>query len=149
MIVYDITNPTSFQNTSKWLKELKDHVNEDCLILLVGNKCDLEDQREVSKEQGQNMAEKLNMNFFECSAANKTNVDQAFTWLLNELHGRKKKMQTQPSVQQTMTPPTPTPTSPKPSENTINLHDNQQQQQQQQSSQQSTPPPKKGFCSIL
>ena len=49
MLVYDVTNSKSFENIEKWLSKLKAHGNEDAEMLIIGNKCDLEEKRLVSK----------------------------------------------------------------------------------------------------
>ena len=51
LLVYDITNIQSFYNTSAWLKEIKTYADNNIVILLVGNKTDLKDKREVKKEE--------------------------------------------------------------------------------------------------
>lgn len=51
LLVYDITSQKSFHNVSEWLKELKEHSDNNIVILLVGNKNDLKEKREVSKEE--------------------------------------------------------------------------------------------------
>ena len=45
LVVYDITKPNSFANVEKWLKELRDHGAEDMVLMLIGNKSDLEKDR--------------------------------------------------------------------------------------------------------
>ena len=61
MLVYDITNLESFNNLNSWLIEIKEYISEDIYVILVGNKCDEEDRREVSFEQGKNFAIKNGM----------------------------------------------------------------------------------------
>jgi GTPase SAR1 family protein len=51
--VYDITVEKSFDNIRKWLKEIETFAGADVRKLLVGNKCDLEDSREIAKDRGQ------------------------------------------------------------------------------------------------
>ena len=67
-IVYDITNKKSFQNVGNWLKECREMCYKDILICLVGNKIDLEDQRNVSKEEGQKFADDNCLLFFKTSS---------------------------------------------------------------------------------
>jgi len=57
LLVYDITNKESFTNTTKWISELKLNGDKDVTIILIGNKCDLEDKREVPKEEGNSQAD--------------------------------------------------------------------------------------------
>ena len=50
-LTYDITRDETFVNVKEWLLEVKQHANNDILIYLIGNKCDFEDDREVSREK--------------------------------------------------------------------------------------------------
>ena len=52
LLVYDITKKQTFDNTERWLTELREHADGDIVILLVGNKCDLRHIRAVSTEEG-------------------------------------------------------------------------------------------------
>ena len=52
MLVYDISNKESFENLERWLVELRDHADEKIEVVLVGNKSDLESQRQVSTKEG-------------------------------------------------------------------------------------------------
>ena len=51
LLVYDVTSYTSFQHVSDWLRELKNYADSNIVILLVGNKTDLKEKREVRKEE--------------------------------------------------------------------------------------------------
>ncbi len=62
-IVYDITKPESFENVSKWISELKKNAEPDVTIILIGNKCDLTDEREVQTTDGQAKASDYGMIF--------------------------------------------------------------------------------------
>lgn len=81
MIVYDIANKETFSNLNKWLNEVETYANEGVLMILVGNKTDLNSQRQVSKECGAEWAALNDMPFIETSAKNSTNVTEAFTML--------------------------------------------------------------------
>lgn len=84
LLVYDITNPSSFKSLEKWIEEVEGH--SDCMLvkLLVGNKVDLEDQRKVSLGEAKLFAEKLNIKFLETSAKDTINIDEAFSCLVKE-----------------------------------------------------------------
>jgi GTPase SAR1 family protein len=56
LLVYDISRRTSFANLDKWLQEVRDHADEKVEIVLVGNKSDLEKQRQVGKDEAQRFA---------------------------------------------------------------------------------------------
>ena len=53
MIVYDITNPKSFENVKNWIKNIEENASDDVELMLLGNKCDMEDSRAVTREQGE------------------------------------------------------------------------------------------------
>jgi len=89
LIVYDITRRDSFSNAEFWLNELRTHAKEDIVILLVGNKSDLEQARNVSKEEGTKFSKGNNLNFIETSARDDSNVDQAFKMCVEEIYRRQ------------------------------------------------------------
>jgi len=79
IIVYSIDNEESFNNIEIWLNELKTKGNPDISIILVGNKVDLEDKREVSKEMSNDFCDSHNINyFFETSAKTGFNAKNVF-----------------------------------------------------------------------
>ena len=77
-IVYDITNKNSFESISSWLTECREMCYKDILICLVGNKTDLEENRIISREEGQKFAENNGLLFFETSALNGSNIKKIF-----------------------------------------------------------------------
>ena len=88
LIVYDITNEKTFENVEKWLEQAKKEAGNDVSVILVGNKCDLEDARKITKEQGEEKAKTLNVPFFETSALSRVNIDEIFMELLNNIYDR-------------------------------------------------------------
>jgi Ras-related protein Rab-1A len=85
MVVYDITDPESFNNINTWLIEIEKNANKSVYKFLVGNKCDLEDQRKISYEQGKDFADTYGMKFIETSAKTSSNVNEAFTTMTNDI----------------------------------------------------------------
>ncbi|XP_035745305.1 ras-related protein Rab-41 isoform X7 [Egretta garzetta] len=77
VVVYDITNLNSFQQTSKWIDDVRTERGSDVIIMLVGNKTDLADKRQVSIEEGERKAQELNVMYIETSAKAGYNVTQA------------------------------------------------------------------------
>lgn len=67
LLVYDITKPQTFVNAERWLKELREHADDDIVIMLVGNKSDLKHVRAVSTEEAIGFAEENNLFFIEVS----------------------------------------------------------------------------------
>ena len=78
MVVYDITNEESFQHIQNWIKDCRDLAPRTVQLILIGNKTDLEDQRVISKEKGEELARENKMLFFETSALNGNGVEEAF-----------------------------------------------------------------------
>lgn len=87
LLVYDVTKPTTFENVSRWLKELRDHADSNIVIMLIGNKTDLKHLRAVATEDAQSYAEKEGLSFIETSALEATNVEKAFQTILGEIYG--------------------------------------------------------------
>ncbi|SHO77817.1 Rab family GTPase [Malassezia sympodialis ATCC 42132] len=85
LLVFDVTDEKSFQNIRNWYQDVQQHASEGACKILVGNKCDWEDKRAVTKEQGQQLAEELGMQYIETSAKANTNVDEAFFKLAQQV----------------------------------------------------------------
>lgn len=86
LVVYDITRRITFENVARWLEELRVHSDSNVVTMLVGNKCDLADLREVSVEESKAFAEAQNLIFMETSALDTTNVTAAFQAVVREIH---------------------------------------------------------------
>jgi Ras-related protein Rab-1A len=91
ILVYDITDRSSFKDVENWLQEVQKHANENIVKLLVGNKCDLESQRQVTTDEGKDLAQSLGIKFVETSAKSSTNVEKAFQTLALEIKARVQK----------------------------------------------------------
>ncbi len=86
LLCYDITDKSTFNNIPVWLKEVEDNAEKDCLIMLVGNKMDLDDRRAVQVRDGRSFARKNGLAFIETSALDATGVDTAFLRILQEIY---------------------------------------------------------------
>ncbi|XP_032356918.1 ras-related protein Rab-15 isoform X2 [Etheostoma spectabile] len=79
IFVYDITSELSFQHLVKWASDVDEYAQDKVQRILVGNKCDEELRRQVTKDQGNKLAETYGMEFFETSAFNSMNICESFT----------------------------------------------------------------------
>ena len=86
LLVYDITRKSTFENIDNWLIDLRTNADKDILIVLIGNKSDLLDNREVSSEDAQTKAEQYNVAYMETSAKNGDNISKAFTELVEQVY---------------------------------------------------------------
>uniref|UniRef100_A0A8C5RSF8 RAB41, member RAS onco family n=1 Tax=Laticauda laticaudata TaxID=8630 RepID=A0A8C5RSF8_LATLA len=87
VVVYDITNLNSFQQTSKWIDDVRTERGSDVIIMLVGNKTDLADKRQITTEEGEQRAKELSVMFIETSAKTGYNVKQLFRRVAAALPG--------------------------------------------------------------
>ena len=90
LLVYDITKKKSFDNIDKWYSELKSNSDEKIYTMLLGNKSDLEENREVSIEEAEKKAKNFNIAFMETSAYNGININKAFSELINNVYQNNK-----------------------------------------------------------
>ena len=86
LLVYDITKKQTFDNVQRWLRELRDHADSNIVIMMAGNKCDLNHLRAVSEKDGQGLAEREELSFLETSALEATNIEKAFQTVLTEIY---------------------------------------------------------------
>ena len=91
LIVYDISNYNSFESVDRWINEFRMKSDENSAIVLVGNKNDNEELRKVTIEEGEEKAKKYNLGFFETSAKDGKNVDEAFKCLFEKVVENYKK----------------------------------------------------------
>jgi small GTP-binding protein len=89
ILVYDISNYDSFKNIMKWLPLIRKNNSPHIEILLVGNKIDYENTRQVKRKEGEDLAKKEGISFFECSALSGIGIEEIFTYsttkILNKL----------------------------------------------------------------
>ena len=91
LIVYDITRTITFEDIEKWKNEINEKVKGSLKLMLIGNKCDLKDERKVSIEEALEKAKLLNIPLMETSALDSTNIQKAFESILKEMYKEFKK----------------------------------------------------------
>eukprot|EP00744_Colponema_vietnamica_P024292 GILI01035426.1.p1 GENE.GILI01035426.1~~GILI01035426.1.p1 ORF type:complete len:228 (+),score=54.63 GILI01035426.1:45-728(+) len=88
LVVYDVTSRESFQDVEYWLSEVQKHAAPEIVTLLIGNKCDLRESREVTVEEAAQFAQTHSISYLETSALDATNVDRAFQLCIEEIFKR-------------------------------------------------------------
>ena len=89
-IVYDITSNQTFEDVEKWYEEINKSGDKGISIVLGGNKCDLEQERKVTVEMGEEKARNLNCPFFETSALNNTQIEKIFQVISEDIYSKSK-----------------------------------------------------------
>ena len=85
MIVYDITDKTSFESINQWMTEVNEYGKSAIVKMLIGNKCDLEDQRVISQVEIEKVAKEFGVHYLETSAKNNINVEKSFEYIAREI----------------------------------------------------------------
>ena len=98
LLLYDITASLTFNSLTRWLQELRENADSNIVVMLVGNKCDLQELRAVSKEEGVGFASQEELLFIETSARDSTNVTESFTQLITEIVHRLSKQSLTPET---------------------------------------------------
>ena len=97
LVVFDITRRDTFLNVENWFKEIDRNADNDCKILLIGNKSDLSENRQVSYEEANNLAKEYNISYVETSAKNYKNVEFIFNKLALQILKNIEKKNNLPS----------------------------------------------------
>ena len=90
LLVYAVNSRASFSLLEDWMKEVTNHANQNFSIIILGNKCDVED-REVTLEEGENFAKKINSKVYEVSAKTGYNVAEAFDEIARMTYEKDKE----------------------------------------------------------
>jgi small GTP-binding protein len=101
IVAYAVTDQESFEGVDSWITSLRDNADPEIILLLVGNKCDLDDQRVVSTEAGQQKANELSATFYEVSAKTGDRVEDLFLDLAKTFL-EKTKTKDQPKAPETL-----------------------------------------------
>ncbi|XP_065841779.1 ras-related protein Rab-8B-like [Oscarella lobularis] len=88
MLVYDITNLKSFENIKNWIRNVEEHAAADVERMILGNKCDMEDQRKVPRDKGEQLAAEHGIKFSETSAKTGQGVEESFMSLARDIKAK-------------------------------------------------------------
>uniref|UniRef100_G3NHD2 small monomeric GTPase n=1 Tax=Gasterosteus aculeatus TaxID=69293 RepID=G3NHD2_GASAC len=83
ILMYDITNEESFNAVQDWATQIKTYSWDNAQVIMVGNKCDMDEERIVPPEKGKHLADQLGFEYFEASAKENINVRQVFERLVD------------------------------------------------------------------
>lgn len=88
LLLYDVTDRRSFESIRNWIGQIQQHADVHVNKILVGNKCDMLDEKVVSTEEGQKLAKEYGIGFYEASAKNNINVEECFVGLARGVKNR-------------------------------------------------------------
>ncbi|XP_036405572.1 ras-related protein Rab-37-like isoform X2 [Megalops cyprinoides] len=99
LLLYDITSKSSFDNIRAWLTEIHEYAQKDVVIMLLGNKSDMANERVIKREEGEKLAREYGVPFMETSAKTGVNVELAFLAVAKELKHRAVHQPNEPKFQ--------------------------------------------------
>ena len=88
-VTFDLTKLKTFQNITEWLNKINENI-ANIPIIILGNKCDLKNERKVTKEEAENFAKNLNLPYFETSAKENINIKESIEALANIAYKKAK-----------------------------------------------------------
>ena len=91
LLLFDVTKKSSFISCKNYLEEVRMNSEKKCIVYLVGNKIDLVNERQISKEEAEAFAQQENIKYIETSAIKNMKVNEAFTSLLNDIYRNKQE----------------------------------------------------------
>ena len=86
ILIYDVTNRKTYENIRKWLNQINNEASNKISIILVANKIDREEERQISVEEGESLANANNLPIFEASAKDSINVEESFKFLIEKIN---------------------------------------------------------------
>ena len=87
IVCFDVTSRDSFNSVGKWIEDARALREDDVMLILAGNKADLSEHRQVSEKEARELADNLNLMFFETSAKTGLNIKTMFNEMAKKLTG--------------------------------------------------------------
>jgi small GTP-binding protein len=85
ILIYDVTNIQTFENVKSWVNQIREEASTNVIIYIAANKIDIEDERKVTKEEGEKLAQELGFPFMETSAKSGININETFDDLVERI----------------------------------------------------------------
>lgn len=85
ILVFDLTSETSFSNIPHWIRQIKLYAAENVAMVLLGNKCDIIDEKNVSMVKIEKLCSEYSLKYIETSAKTNNNIEKAFMLIIQEL----------------------------------------------------------------
>jgi len=92
LIAFDVTNRESFENVKNWVDSIENYAKEDIQKVLIGNKIDLVDQRKVSNNEAQTLADEHDIPYFETSAKLDQNVSEVMKFMMDQVYETSQRV---------------------------------------------------------
>ena len=86
IVVFDVTSRKSYDNVTKWMNSIAEHADPSIIKVLVGNKIDLEEERDVTSSEAATLARDFGVRYFETSAKQNKNVTEVIEHIIGEVH---------------------------------------------------------------
>ena len=96
ILIYDVTNVKTFENIKAWVASIREEASSNISVYLCGNKIDMKEQRKVSTEEGEKLAEEFGLPFKETSAKDSININETFNDLVERIDSIYSKLETNP-----------------------------------------------------
>ena len=94
ILIYDVTNPQTFDNVKGWISQIREEANQNVLIYIVGNKIDMREERKIKTEDGEKLAGDYGFPFVETSAKEGININETFEDLVEKIDSVYSKFET-------------------------------------------------------
>jgi len=102
VLVYDITIRESFNKVQKWIAELRQHAGDDIFIVIAGNKCDRENDRQISTNEAEEYAKKHGAKHFNTSAKSGKGIEEMFKYFTDKIYEKNCQKFPKKAVRVTM-----------------------------------------------